>query len=370
MSRRVLLVVSTLDGTGPGRVLTTLAEELSAEWEPVLVTTHGVQSSPLIDEARAHGIVVEHLGMRGIWDATGVARFVRLLRRYRPAVVHTRTIRADLVGRVAAVAGIPVLNNLVNLYPDDSIALHGRTTGQVLTALVRATRRAARLLVANAEAVAENARDVFGTPPEQLRVVYDGVDLARWQNAVPADLSAFGIAPADRVCLTVARLHPQKGLDDLVNAAQLLQDVEALHVVVAGDGPDRGDLQRAIDAASLARRVHLLGNRSDVAALLARADVFALPSRFEGLPSAVIEAMAAGVPIVATNGGGVAELIEDGVSGWVVPPASPAALASAIRDALADAGSSVGAAARHRAEAMFAAPAMATRFADLYAEVA
>ena len=116
-------------------MLTTLAEHLADEWEPVLVTTHGVQSSALIDEAHAAGIAVEHLAMRGMWDATGVARFVRLLRRCRPAVVHTRTIRADLVGRVAAVTGVPVLNNLVNLYPDDSIALHGRATGQVLTTL-------------------------------------------------------------------------------------------------------------------------------------------------------------------------------------------------------------------------------------------
>lgn len=368
MSRAVLLVVSTLDGSGPGRVLTTLAEELPDDWEPVLVTTHGVQSSPLIDEARQRGITVEHLAMRGMWDVSGVARFVRLLRRYRPAVVHTRTIRADLVGRVAAVAGTPVVNNLVNLYPDDSIALHGPAAGQVLTTMVRASRRAARVLVANAEAVAANAREVFRTPPERLRVIYDGVDVARWRGAFPADLAWLGIGPDDAVCLTVARLHPQKGLEDLVAAAELLADVPSLHMVVAGDGPDRAELAQAIARASLGDRMHLLGDRTDIAALLARADVFALPSRFEGLPSAVIEAMAAGRPIVATDVGGVRELIEHGRSGWLVPPAAPAALAAAIRGALG--ASNVGTAARERADAMFAAPAMARRFAELYTEVA
>ncbi|MBA3655529.1 MAG: hypothetical protein H0W70_15205, partial [Actinobacteria bacterium] len=132
----VLLVVSTLDGTGPGRVFTTLARQLAPPWRPVLVTTHGVRESSLIDEAAEAGIPVEHLGMRAVWDGRGLARFNRLLHRYRPAVVHTRTIRVDLVGRAAALRGVPVLNNIVNLYPDDSVGLHGPVAGAVLTSLV------------------------------------------------------------------------------------------------------------------------------------------------------------------------------------------------------------------------------------------
>jgi glycosyltransferase involved in cell wall biosynthesis len=116
--------------------------------------------------------------------------------------------------------------------------------------------------------------------------------------------------------------------------------------------------------------MHLLGNRDDIPALLARADLFVLPSRFEGLPSAIIEAMAAGLPVVATAVGGVAELVEDRVSGWLVPAGAPAVLADGIRHALVADAVAVGAAGRGRAEAMFAAPAMAAHFADLYAEVA
>ncbi len=370
MSRPVLLVVSTLDGTGPGRVLTTLARELPDQWEPVLVTTHGVQRSDLIGEATAAGIPVEHLAMRGFWDVAGVARFARLLRRYRPAVVHTRTIRADLVGRSAAAARIPVLNNLVNLYPDDSVALHGRVAGQMLTTLVRATRGAARLVVANAEAVAVNARAAFAAAPDRVRVVYDGIELDRWRGAVPADLSAHGIGPSDRVCACVARLHPQKGLEDLIAAAGLLRNERSLHIVVAGDGPERTGLQRAIDRASLTERIHLLGHRPDVPALLARADLFVLSSRFEGLPSAVIEAMAAELPVVATDVGGVDELVDDGVTGWLVPPAAPVAMADALRVALGADRSDIGAAGRRRAEAMFAAPVMARHFDALYRELA
>jgi glycosyltransferase involved in cell wall biosynthesis len=366
----VLLVVSTLDGTGPGRVLTTLAEHLTGDWSPVLVTTHGVKNSELIAEARRAGIPVEHLGMRGIWDVRGVARFGQLLRRYRPKVVHTRTIRADLVGRVAAAARVPVVNNLVNLYPDDSIAMHGQLAGTVLTGLVRATRRAAAVVVANAEAVAVNAREVFAAAPERVRVVYDGIDLDRFQGRTPADLRNIGIEAGDTVCVSVARLHPQKGLEDLVAAAALLRNEPRLHVLVVGDGPDRAAIQHAINRADLGTRVHLLGRRGDVPELLARADLFVLSSRFEGLPNAVIEAMAAEVPVVATRVGGVGELVDDGVTGWLVPPSAPVSLADAIRGALGADRTRIAVAARQRAERLFAAPVMTRAFDAIYRELA
>nr|MBA3655653.1 glycosyltransferase [Actinomycetota bacterium] len=283
--------------------------------------------------------------------------------------VHTRTIRADLVGRAAALRGVPVLNNIVNLYPDDSVGLHGPVAGAVLTSLVRRTGRAARLLVANAEAVAANVRSVFAPAPDRVRVVYDGLDLARFADAAPADLRPVGIGAADRVALCVARLHPQKALDDLIAAAALLRNEGGLHVVVVGDGPERPRLQTAIDRAALGGRVHLLGRRDDIPALLARAQLFVLSSRFEGLPSAVIEAMAAGLPVVATTAGGVPELVQPGRTGWLVPPGEPIALADALRDALGADRTAMGDAARDRARRMFAAPAMAGRFADLYSEV-
>jgi glycosyltransferase involved in cell wall biosynthesis len=226
------------------------------------------------------------------------------------------------------------------------------------------------LFVANAHTVADNLRIAFAPEPDRVRVVYDGLDLARFRGVPAVDLSAIGIAPTDRVVLSVARLHAQKGLEDLVAATALLRNEPDMHVVVAGDGPEHARLRAAVDRAGLGGRFHLLGNRDDVPALLSRADLFVLSSRFEGLPSGVIEAMAAGLPVVATRAGGVPELVDDGVTGWLAPVGQPLALADAVRGALRSDLVAMGAAASRKATTQFAAATMTAAFAGIYAELA
>ena len=132
----------------------------------------------------------------------------------------------------------------------------------------------------------------------------------------------------------------------------------------------RATIQTAVDRAGLAGRFHLLGNREDVPALLARAELFVLSSRFEGLPSGATEAMAAGLPVVATRAGGLPELVDAGTTGWLVPVGAPVQLADAIRDALHTDLSAMGAAGRRKAGEKFAASQMAARFSDIYDEIA
>jgi glycosyltransferase involved in cell wall biosynthesis len=281
--------------------------------------------------------------------------------------VHTRTIRADLVGRVGAAIRVPVINNIVNIYPDDCLVRLGPVFGRGAMILSRWTARAARLFVANANAVAENTSSAFDVPRDRVRVVYDGVDIARWQGAPPADLRSHGVANDDRVCLTVTRLHPQKGVHDLVKAAAMVvADDPDVRFVVAGDGPERVPISEAIRAAGLQRNVVLLGNRDDIPSLLARARLFVLPSRFEGLPSAIIEAMAAGRSVVASSTAGVPELVDDGVTGWLVPPQAPREMARAILHALSNDLRAMERAGRQRAERRFSALAMTRGFADVY----
>jgi glycosyltransferase involved in cell wall biosynthesis len=366
--RRPLLLVSTLDGAGPGRVMSILARELvEREWQPLLVATHGPDDSELIAETRRAGVPVAHLRMHRMWDPSGPFRLLRLLRTWRPHLVHTRTIRADLLGRLGAGLGLPVINNVVNVYPQDCLVRLGPIVGRGVMALGRASRGAARLFVANARAVADNAVEAFGVPAERVEVVYDGLMLDRWAGATRADMRACGVAPDDRVCLTVARLHPQKGLEELIAAAaHVLSTRNDVRFLVAGDGPQRPHLEALVRRAGLSGRVVLLGNRDDVPELMARADLFVLPSRFEGLPSAIIEAMAAGRAVVASNTAGIPELVLPGQTGWLVPVGDPAALARTVLDALSADLASVGEQGRRRARERFSAPAMASSFARVY----
>jgi glycosyltransferase involved in cell wall biosynthesis len=348
--------------------MATLARSLPPiGWEPLLVSTHGPADSPLIREARAAGVSVAGLGMRSMWDPRGVRRFASLLRETRPDIVHTRTIRADLLGRVAKAFGSSVINNIVNLYPDDCLVRLGPVVGRGVMAGTIATAGAVAMFVANSSAVADNTTRAFRVPRRRVRVILDGIDVDLWTAAAPADLSAQSIRDEDTVCLTVARLHPQKGLMDLVEAASdVLRRRDDVRFVVAGEGPSRGVVEEQIRSSGLEGKVVLLGERRDIPELLARADLFVLPSRFEGLPTALIEAMAAGRPIVATSVGGNAEVVVEGETGWIVPPERPHALARAITEALDSDLGAMGRNARQRAMQHFTADTMATAYAGLY----
>jgi glycosyltransferase involved in cell wall biosynthesis len=233
----------------------------------------------------------------------------------------------------------------------------------------RRTASRVELFVANAHAVAENVSVAFGVDPERVRVIHDGIEPGRWASAEPADLSDRGVAFGAPLAVCVARLHPQKGLEELVDAVGEVTGRTGLHLAIAGDGPSRPALQARIDAAGLGHRVILLGERNDVPELLAGASLFVLASRFEGLPTAIIEAMMAGCPVVATDVGGNRELVVEGSTGWLVPPRDVRALAASIVRAMHADLDRIGQAGRRRAEDRFSASAMTSGFADLYRSV-
>ncbi len=165
----------------------------------------------------------------------------------------------------------------------------------------------------------------------------------------------------------MARLDKQKDHASLLEAARLVPD--AVFVLV-GDGPLREELEDRATRLGVEERVLFLGWREDIPEVLACADLFVLPSLYEGLPLALLEAMAAGLPIVATAIGGTSEAVVDGVTGLLVPPGEPRSLAAAIRRALDDEGLArrLGAASRERVRREFSAAAMARRTVSIYEE--
>lgn len=177
--------------------------------------------------------------------------------------------------------------------------------------------------------VVRRDRWLYGLPRRKLRRIYSGVDLQRFTPG-----SVDGRSPAHVLC--VANLHWIKGVEHLVRAVALLGDTE-VELTLAGDGPEEAKLQGLVAELGIGRKVHFLGLRNDVSELVRQAGIFVHPAVWEeAFGFAIAEAMAGGCAVVATNAGGIPELIEDGVTGLLVPPADPIAIAGAIRRLLDD----------------------------------
>ena len=207
-------------------------------------------------------------------------------------------------------------------------------------------------------------RDV-GLPAGSIRTIHNAVD--------PATVTRRAQTPRGDGPLVVGalgRLVPQKGYDVLLRAVAALGSAD-IRVRVVGEGPERGTLERLAESAGVADRVTFEGWRDDAPAVLASFDVLVLPSRDEGFPLSIVEAMLAGVPVIATDVGSVGEAITDGETGLLVPPDDPTALATALSRLAADRSLSCVLAerARARASAEFTAATMARSFEALYAEI-
>ena len=178
-----------------------------------------------------------------------------------------------------------------------------------------------------------------GVPPEKLCAVQNGItepEHARSEDAQQAR-AGLGVPIDSPLVLTVGRFTDQKGYDVYLDAAPAILDaVPNAHLVWVGDGPLWEKMRAEAERRGLLHRLHLAGRRGDVPALMATADLFALPSRFEGLPLVVLEAFAAGLPVVGTRVVGTEEAVTDGETGRLVPPEDPGAFAAALTDALQD----------------------------------
>jgi len=214
-------------------------------------------------------------------------------------------------------------------------------------------------------------------PEERFTVIPDGIDVARF--ATPpgpseATRAGLGLAPGRKLVGSIGRLDPQKGYGYLIEAfGRLAKDRDDVDLVIAGDGPEQRALQRLANRSAPAGRIRLLGRRDDVPALLHAFDVFAMPSIYEGFGLALVEAMAAGVPVVASDVDSLPELLgaeeAEGPAGRLVPPADAPALARAIAGALDDPQPDHVARAADRARRLYHVDTMVRAYEDLYASL-
>jgi N-acetylglucosaminyldiphosphoundecaprenol N-acetyl-beta-D-mannosaminyltransferase len=314
------------------------------------------------------GIRTHSLGIDSELDVRAVPAARRLIRAVRPHIVHTHLLRADLYGGLAArLSGVPVV--LSTAY---AIGAYRRDRIRRLDGLLdQFARRTPMHVLAVSDAVAADLSRRMRWPRDRVHVVRTGVDLPEMPVAPKSRgewRALWNIPPEAPLVLTVARLSYEKDLATLLQAAELLGPSSPARFVIVGDGPMRGDLERAIQARGLAPRVVLAGFRRDVADALQAADLFVLPSLMEGMPNALLEAMAAGLPAVATNVGGIPEVVRDGIEGLLVRARDHRALAHAVGVLLADSPrrKAMGAAARLRIAQEFRVDLVAGHYAALY----
>lgn len=345
---RVLVVIDTL---GPGGAEESMKAVLPLVREAGINVEVGILRSiaPEREQAlRDRGVPVRHLGPAE--GPIGVGRAIdRELRAERPNLLHV-TLFNPLVG--GALAGrhnrVPVLASIVNTPPktgtDDPVDTGGARWKIKVLQLIEAfaCRRLVDHIHAVTPGVAEEVHARFHIPTGRITVAPRGRDDARFHPPSEAERREarhqLGLGDSEKVIVALARHEPSKGLVDLVDATALLVESHPrARVLVAGrPGSTTADIEAHRTRSGMKTTIELLGDRSDPERLLAAADVFVLPSRREGTSGATIEAMATGLPVVATDVDGLRGITRDGVNARVVPVADPARLAGALAEVLDD----------------------------------
>jgi len=316
---------------------------------------------------REMGVGLHHLPQRRRFEIARLRGLRAVLQRCAPQLLHTVLWSGNAYGRLAALGlGVPVI-----LAAERNVVR--RPQWQV--GLERVLDRWTTAYLVNAVAVADEMCGRGGLPRAKMHVVPNGIDLRHLPPYVEdrqAARAQMGFDPGRRLVAQVGRLVPQKDHPTWLRAVALVaRHVPDVDFLIVGDGPLRPELERLARALGVAERVRFLGLRHDVPALLAGVDVATLTSRWEGLPNAVIEAMAMGAAVVATDVGGCGELVGDDEAGRLVPMDSPEAVARALRVLLDDEQERRRCvrAARRRVEAELTVERMVARTETLYTDL-
>lgn len=372
MSRRaprVLMVIDSLRTGGAESMLGSLVEELSVAGaaETIVLAPSLLDADPDL-RARIERVArTAETGTSRLADPRLFRGIGACARAFGAEIVHSHLSTATIASRpVAAALRLPHVTTIHTMPGPrmQDLPHHTRLDGL--------TSRLSARLVAPTATIARGYAARWRVPPGRMRVIGNPPAAPPATGDRDAARAALGIGEGERLVLCVSRLEPEKGLTELVDAfPALAAAAPRARVAVAGAGRAEASLRARIDELGLAGRVQLLGRRSDIGELLLAADVFCLPSRHEGLPLSLLEAMRAGLPCVVTAVGGIPDVITDERSGLLVEPCDPAALSAALARAVNDAGlaARLGRAASATAEREYAPAVVARAYAALYAEL-
>ncbi len=365
MAIRLVQIIPSLDRCGAEKQLTLLSTGLERSEFDVQVCVL-TRSGPYAEVLQQHGIPLHFIDKRFKFDPLAMLRLTRLIKRLSPDIVQTWLFAANSYGRLAARwAGVPhtiASERCVDAWKVDHELIIDRWLA----------RRSSRIVV-NSPAV----RDYYverGIPAEKFRVIANAVEIPQEPAAGERErlCQSVGIPSQARLIGVLGRLWPQKRIKDAIWAADLLKVVrDDVHLIVLGDGPQRARLERFRDQVEIRDRVHLLGHRDDAIAWLPHLLCLWCTSEYEGQSNSVLEALAAGIPVVATDIPGNRDLVVDGHSGLLFPVGDRAKLARCTMQLLEDTNLArrLADAGRQHVASAFALPRMLSEYRDLYRQL-
>lgn len=347
---------------GGQRQVLLLAREIHAAGYPShLVVQPG---SPLHNRAREEGLPVIPVRMRSEADPLAVARLALEMKRRRCRLVHYHDAHSISVGQAAAgIVKVPLrfISRRVD-FPIGDSPLSRRKYTKDVDRIIAVSTGVEKVLVDG------------GVDPGRIAVIPDGIDLTPFEGIEKSDYlhKELGFKKSDFLVGIVAHLADHKGHKYLIRATRLLADHPRIKVIIVGEGPLKMELTRQAEDDEVRDMVFFLGFREDIPRILASLDVFVLSSYLEGMGSSLLDAMACRLPMVATRVGGIPDVVEDGVNGFLVPARSPEALAKALLRLYEDRklGRRLGEEGHRIVHSRFSAEAMARRVVALYEETA
>lgn len=382
---RVLRVIARLNVGGPALHVSYLSRELDKiGYETTLVAGRIGGSEGSMEH------VAEELGVEPVYvpelqreisftaDAVAARRVLELIRQLRPDVLHTHTAKAGGVGRLAALlAGAARPKAVVHTFHGHVLrGYFGPAKTEAFRQLERGLAKSSDALIAVSPEVRDDLVSLGVAPASKIAVIRLGLDFAERLASPPgarARLRAeLGIADGAFVAAWLGRMTEIKRADDLLRAfARLRERSSDVQLIVVGDGPLRGDLEGLAQSLGIERNTHFTGFRDDVGTVYAASDAVVLTSANEGTPVSVIEAQAAGLPVVSTDVGGVRDVVVDGESGFVVAPGDIGALADSVERLARDGDLRLrlGEAGRGRARERYGVPRLVADVDTLYREL-
>jgi glycosyltransferase involved in cell wall biosynthesis len=364
---RILFVSTSTTVGGAEKTLHALATLVDPKRHQVAGIVSLKPEGEYARKLKAQGHKVETLGLTRSPRPADAARLAKIIERERPDLVHAVMYQAIQLCRLAK-PKVPFAFKLVS-----SPRVHYRTRSALTLLVDRVLKGRDDLLIAECAASRDYLVGKLGYAPSKVAVIRNGVDLAGWPVSKvdrQKKRMELRLGAGDLLVGAIGRLDKQKGFSTLVEAMARLK-ATGLRCVILGDGPERSKLEALIRSRELEKFVWLPGERSDVAAWLSAFDVYALPSLWEGLPNSLLEAMALGLPVVASRVDGVPEAVEHGKTGLLVPPSDPRALANALKGLAVDSAqrTALGAAAAAAVAERFTIRRMIGEYEETYSSV-